>query len=117
MEALYYGDNLRVLRDSIAKHLPVSTRCTHVKGHGGAKAAVRQVWARLAKAIEKSHTIAIDDLAGRRQAIPTFGGDGQQLDVMRPQAAIRPRNGATTAGFLVSGAGGLSRSFGGPRWW
>ncbi len=30
------------------KHLPVSPRCTHVKGHGGAKAAVRQVMARLA---------------------------------------------------------------------
>ncbi len=34
---------LKVLAIVLAKHLPVSTRCTHVKGHGGAKAAVRQV--------------------------------------------------------------------------
>ncbi len=27
----------------LAKHLPVSPRCTHVKGRGGAKAAVRQL--------------------------------------------------------------------------
>ncbi len=31
-------------RDALVlKALPVSPRCTHVKGHGGAKAAVRQV--------------------------------------------------------------------------
>ncbi len=34
---------LKALAIVLAKHLPVSTRCTHVKGHGGAKAAVRQV--------------------------------------------------------------------------
>ena len=34
---------LKALTIVLAKHLPVSTRCTHVKGHGGAKAAVRQV--------------------------------------------------------------------------
>ncbi len=34
---------LKVLTIMLAKHLPISTRCTHVKGHGGAKAAVRQV--------------------------------------------------------------------------
>ncbi len=38
---------LKALTIVLAKHLPVSTRCTHVKGHGGAKAAVRQVVARL----------------------------------------------------------------------
>ncbi len=32
----------------LARHLPVSRSCTHVKGHGGAKAAVRQVMAKLA---------------------------------------------------------------------
>ena len=32
---------LKALAIVLAKHLPVSTRCTHVKGHGGAKAAVR----------------------------------------------------------------------------
>ncbi len=32
----------------LARHLPVSRSCTHVKGHGGAKAAVRRVMARLA---------------------------------------------------------------------
>jgi hypothetical protein len=30
-------------------HLPISPRRTHVEGHGGAKAAVRQVWERLAE--------------------------------------------------------------------
>ena len=34
---------LKALTIVLAKHLPVSTRCTHVKGHGGTKAAVRQV--------------------------------------------------------------------------
>ncbi len=38
---------LKALTIVLAKHLPVSIRCTHVKGHGGAKAAVRQVWAGL----------------------------------------------------------------------
>ncbi len=38
---------LKALAIVLAKHLPVSTRCTHVKGHGGAKSAVRQVWAKL----------------------------------------------------------------------
>lgn len=34
---------LKVLALVLEKHLPVSRRCTHVKGHGGAKAAVRAV--------------------------------------------------------------------------
>ncbi len=34
---------LKALAIVLAKHLPVSPRCTHVKGDGGAKAAVRQV--------------------------------------------------------------------------
>ncbi len=34
---------LKALAIVLAKHLPISTRCTHVKGHGGAKAAVRRV--------------------------------------------------------------------------
>ncbi len=34
---------LKALAIVLAKHLPVSPRCTHVKGHGGAKAAVCQV--------------------------------------------------------------------------
>ncbi len=38
---------LKALAIVLAKHLPVSPRCTHVKDHGGAKAAVRQVWAKL----------------------------------------------------------------------
>ena len=29
---------LKALTIVLAKQLPVSTRCTHVKGHGGAKA-------------------------------------------------------------------------------
>ena len=40
---------LKALTMVLAKRLPVSPRCTHVKGHGGAKAAVRQVMARLRK--------------------------------------------------------------------
>ena len=34
---------LKALAIVLAKHLPVSPHCTHVKGHGSAKAAVRQV--------------------------------------------------------------------------
>jgi len=39
---------LKALTIVLADVLPVSARCTHVKGHGGAKAAVRQVMAALA---------------------------------------------------------------------
>ncbi len=39
---------LKALAIVLAEVLPVSRRCTHVKGHGGAKAAVRGVWRRLA---------------------------------------------------------------------
>jgi hypothetical protein len=35
---------LKALALVLAEHLPVSRSCTHVKGHGGAKAAVRSVW-------------------------------------------------------------------------
>lgn len=34
---------LKALSRVLARHLPVSDRCTHLKGHGGAKYAVRQV--------------------------------------------------------------------------
>jgi RNA-directed DNA polymerase len=34
---------LKALALVLAKHLPVSQRCTHLKGHGGAKYAVREV--------------------------------------------------------------------------
>lgn len=39
---------LKAMAIVLAEHLPVSKRCTHVKGHGGAKAAVRSVRDRLA---------------------------------------------------------------------
>ena len=39
---------LKALTLVLARVLPVSPRCTHVKGHGGAKGAVRQVSAALA---------------------------------------------------------------------
>ena len=38
---------LKALSIVLGQVLPVSSRCTHVKNHGGAKAAVRQVQARL----------------------------------------------------------------------
>ncbi len=38
---------LKALAITLPKYLPVSPRCTHVRGHGGAKAAVRQVMAGL----------------------------------------------------------------------
>jgi RNA-directed DNA polymerase len=38
---------LKALTMVLAKRLPVSTRCVHVKGHGGARAAVRQLMTRL----------------------------------------------------------------------
>ncbi len=34
---------LKALSHVLARHLPVSDRCTHLKGHGGAKHAVREV--------------------------------------------------------------------------
>jgi hypothetical protein len=34
---------LKALAIVLGKHLPVSSRCTHIKGHGGAKCAVREV--------------------------------------------------------------------------
>ncbi len=40
---------LKALAIVLATHLPVSRSCTHVKGHGGAKWAVRQVWAHAAQ--------------------------------------------------------------------
>ncbi len=40
---------LKALALVLGEHLPISPRCTHVKGHGGAKAALRQVWAHLAE--------------------------------------------------------------------
>src|SRR5438045_2307998 len=39
---------LKALTLVLTKYIPVSTRCTHVKGHGGAKWCVRQVRTRLA---------------------------------------------------------------------
>jgi RNA-directed DNA polymerase len=40
---------LKALAIVLAQHLPVSGRCTHVKGHGGAKATVRAVRDQLPK--------------------------------------------------------------------
>jgi RNA-directed DNA polymerase len=40
---------LKALTLVLARVLPVSRHCTHIKGNGGAKAAVRQVRAALAK--------------------------------------------------------------------
>ena len=57
---------LKALAITLPKYLPVSPRCTHVKGHGGAKAAVRQVMAKLAdnrfvlKTDVKSYYASID---------------------------------------------------------
>ncbi len=39
---------LKALAIVLAKYLPISPRCTHVKGHGGAKGAVRKVLGHLA---------------------------------------------------------------------
>ena len=41
---------LKALALVLGERLPVSRRCVHVKGHGGAKAAVRQVLRRLPEA-------------------------------------------------------------------
>ena len=40
---------LKALALVLGEHLPISPRCTHVKGHGGGKAAVRQVRHHLAE--------------------------------------------------------------------
>ena len=74
---------LKAITIVLAKHLPISTRCTHVKGHGGAKAAARQVMAHLptnsfvlrtdVKAYYAFADAAVDALgpAGRSQQAPT----------------------------------------------
>ncbi len=38
---------LKALTMVLSRHLPVSKRCVHVKGHGGAKSALRAVWKHL----------------------------------------------------------------------
>ena len=38
---------LKALAVVLIDHLPVSSRCTHLKGHGGGKGAVRAVWEHL----------------------------------------------------------------------
>ena len=59
---------LKALALVLGDHLPISPRCTHVRGHGGAKAAVRQVWAGLAgnrfvlRTDVKSYYASIDHL-------------------------------------------------------
>ena len=60
---------LKALAIVLANVLPVSRVCTHVKGHGGAKAAVRQVMAHLPangfvlKTDVKSYYASIDHIA------------------------------------------------------
>jgi RNA-directed DNA polymerase len=59
---------LKALTPVLARVLPVSSRCTHVKGHGGAKGGVRQVSAALAtnrfvlRTDVKSYYASIDHL-------------------------------------------------------
>ena len=38
---------LKALAWLLAASLPLSSRCTHLKGHGGASGAIRAVWAAL----------------------------------------------------------------------
>ena len=60
---------LKALTMVLADVLPVSPRCTHIKGHGGAKAAVRQVMPRLGdnrfviRTDVKSYYASIDHVA------------------------------------------------------
>lgn len=59
---------LKALTLVLAKHLPASPRCTHLKGHGGAKFAVREVRDHLAanrfvlRTDVKSYYASIDHL-------------------------------------------------------
>jgi len=41
---------LKAMAEILGEHLPISRRCVHVKGHGGAKAAIRQIMRRLPEA-------------------------------------------------------------------
>jgi hypothetical protein len=66
---------LKALTVVLAKRLPVSRRCVHVKGHGGAKAAVRQVWAKLP---ENAFVFRTDVRAFR------VGGARAELPFLRP---------------------------------
>jgi len=79
---------LKALAIVLAKHLPVSQRCTYLKGHGGAKFAVREVRDHLAanrfvlrtdvKSYYASinHVLLIDQLAAyiRDRPIPQLRG-------------------------------------------
>ena len=58
---------LKALAIVLAKTLPVSPRCTHVKGHGGAKAAVRQEMRHLPPTMTPLHRAvsALDRASGR----------------------------------------------------
>jgi hypothetical protein len=59
---------LKAMALVLGEHLPVSHRCTHIKGHGGAKFAVREVRDHLVtnrfvlRTDVKSHYASIDHL-------------------------------------------------------
>jgi len=59
---------LKALTIALSRHLPVSKRCVHVKGHGGAKAAVRQVW----QALPKNLFVLRTDVKGYYACIDHF---------------------------------------------
>ena len=59
----------------LGKHLPVSSRCTHIKAHGGAKLAVREVRGHLPHNRFVPSRPALDDrphLGGLRVAVVTM---------------------------------------------
>jgi RNA-directed DNA polymerase len=99
---------LKALTLVLARVLPVSPRCTHINGNGGAKAAVRDVRAALAtnrfvlRTDVKSYYASIDhlllmDRLARWIRDPAFSTCSVSICVAPPKAAVG--SGIASAGF------------------
>ena len=83
---------LKALTIVLAPVLPVSPRCTHVKGNGGAKAAVRQVSAALATnrfvlstGVKSHYASKIRDRPSRRAVEVSFATNSAAAGRQHPQ--------------------------------
>ena len=69
----------------LAHHLPVSRSCTHVQGHGGAKAAVRAVWRHL----PEKRFVLRTDVEAYYASIDHHRLFDQLAEVIRDRAVLR----------------------------
>ncbi len=76
----------------LGEHLALSRRCVHVKGHGGAKAAIRQIVQRLPTArfaVDLSFA-SFDDGAKRRYPAATkSGADAEDANPANQMVELR----------------------------